>query len=835
MHLSIPMKPALLTDVKQRLRLLDVLERVAQIRLTHAQAPDFLSAALDLVLTVFDADRVYLLYPCDPEAASWSVPMERTRAPWPPLHTVGVAVPMQAEVAAELGQLLQAPTRVQIGPAPARLVPSSIAGRFLIQAQVHSVTRPEQGQPWLLGLHHCAVSQALGPDDIMLLDAVTKRIVDNLAGFTPPLKLHVSGNFRAFFEHSSLGMALIDPAGAWLEINDALCRLLNYSRAALGTKSWADLICAEDLADYQGRVQSLLRGTIQNFSLAQRVVRQDNLVLHVRYVANAVLGDDGTLRHIVVTVEDATRRQQSDTAMAQHEAQLLLLSRQSTHGMAALDRIEGAMLAVNEDGQIEFANASAREWLKSGRFIRIENEKLRLLNAADQVALSNAVTQALQAGSTTEVVSHGNGTRLDSKCWITVMPLNPQVQQAVAFSKGVALLVLHEPHVSVADVGVFLRLGYAMTAAEIRLASALACGLTPEDYAGSVGLKIPTVRSQLRSIFAKTGSQKQSDVVRLLVAAPRMRHPATTSQTPAVPPLDHQSIRALTRRLRHLEVMDRLTQISLAHESMENVLPAVLELLLEVFNSDRAWLLYPVDPDAPTWSIPMGRTRAQWPALGHEMAMTPAFSALVREQLCEKDAVQHGPGGERPVHFETAKHFSVKSQMRILLRPKIGSPWSFGLHHCADAVLHDEEDVQLFTAVAERVNNMLSAMLAIHELRVNERRLRDLFESAPVGLLNLSLDGRILSANSAMSALLGFASSQELVDANHHLALPVVFGETQLAMLLIAMRASVEWVRCECDLRAKTGAAVSVRFSGRQVVNGHGKLQCFEAFVEAII
>ena len=44
-----------------------------------------------------------------------------------------------------------------------------------------------------------------------------------------------------------------------------------------------------------------------------------------------------------------------------------------------------------------------------------------------------------------------------------------------------------------------------------------------------------------------------------------------------------------SRRLRLLDVFDRMTQVSIVSENMEEALKGVLDLVLDVFDADRAW------------------------------------------------------------------------------------------------------------------------------------------------------------------------------------------------------------------------------------------------------
>src|SRR5713101_5626886 len=58
-----------------------------------------MSDVLEVVLAVFDCDRSWLVYPCDPDAASWKVPMEHARPQFPGAFALGLELPVDPEVA----------------------------------------------------------------------------------------------------------------------------------------------------------------------------------------------------------------------------------------------------------------------------------------------------------------------------------------------------------------------------------------------------------------------------------------------------------------------------------------------------------------------------------------------------------------------------------------------------------------------------------------------------------------------------------------------------------------------------------------------------------------
>lgn len=64
---------------------------------------------------------------------------------------------------------------------------------------------------------------------------------------------------------------------------------------------------------------------------------------------------------------------------------------------------------------------------------------------------------------------------------------------------------------------------FGLSAAEARLTRALCQGNSLEEYASDQGLKLPTVRTQLRSVLAKTGTGRQATLIRLVAGIPVIR------------------------------------------------------------------------------------------------------------------------------------------------------------------------------------------------------------------------------------------------------------------------------------------------------------------------
>ena len=71
--------------------------------------------------------------------------------------------------------------------------------------------------------------------------------------------------------------------------------------------------------------------------------------------------------------------------------------------------------------------------------------------------------------------------------------------------------------------------------------------------------------------------------------------------------------KAEDERLAHLRFFESMDQVNLAMQqgtkSLEQMMSDVLDALLSIFDCDRAWLLYPCDPEAVSWRVPDGSVR----------------------------------------------------------------------------------------------------------------------------------------------------------------------------------------------------------------------------------
>ncbi len=195
----------------------------------------------------------------------------------------------------------------------------------------------------------------------------------------------------------------------------------------------------------------------------------------------------------------------------------------------------------------------------------------------------------------------------------------------------------------------------------------------------------------------------------------------------------------LKNHIDFLEILNRINHVIQQAEDAETMLSDVIEMTLSIFESDRVWLLYPCNPDAPEFRVPYESARSQYPGAkdaGLPIPMTPPMQGDIREALAAEGLpVVFGEGNQKPVSDDTLKDFGVLSQMFMSIHTKIGDPWMFGMHQCSQTRTWTDQEKRVFFEIALRITDGINGMLYKTELRESEKQLQRAQKMETVGIL----------------------------------------------------------------------------------------------------
>ncbi len=173
--------------------------------------------------------------------------------------------------------------------------------------------------------------------------------------------------------------------------------------------------------------------------------------------------------------------------------------------------LEHALVIVDEAGSVHYRNRLASALLKSaaspltvaagllgarGRELQAELHEAIRLACLQRRPSALAASQGTRAPLRLMVVPMDSASAREAAVWI-LAPQSPRL-----------------PHPRM------LAVLFGLSRAEARLALRLLAGQTPQECAREAGVGVATVRSQLHSMFAKTGARRQAELVALLARVP---------------------------------------------------------------------------------------------------------------------------------------------------------------------------------------------------------------------------------------------------------------------------------------------------------------------------
>lgn len=187
---------------------------------------------------------------------------------------------------------------------------------------------------------------------------------------------------------------------------------------------------------------------------------------------------------------------------------------------AALDRLEIAVVLVDERGGVAQCNRAAAELLDREPALRIGPAGgLEADSPEVQRRLARIVARMVGA-------SHDPASRLSEHLEVPREGTKPLRLLAVPLHGGAELtgracaVFLSDPDAGVVLPEEVLRRHYGLTHAESRVAARLLRGLGADGVAQELGVTRETVRSHIKRLYAKIGTTRQCDLVALVLRGP---------------------------------------------------------------------------------------------------------------------------------------------------------------------------------------------------------------------------------------------------------------------------------------------------------------------------
>src|SRR5436190_19764669 len=109
-------------------------------------------------------------------------------------------------------------------------------------------------------------------------------------------------------DNAAIGMAVVSVDGSWLQVNEALCKLLGYSEQELRATTFQRLTHPEDLRYVQSYIQRVLEGYIQSHEQEKRYIHEQGHTAWVQWHVSLLKDSETGTKRLFFQVQDISDR-----------------------------------------------------------------------------------------------------------------------------------------------------------------------------------------------------------------------------------------------------------------------------------------------------------------------------------------------------------------------------------------------------------------------------------------------------------------------------------------------------------------------------------------------
>lgn len=189
----------------------------------------------------------------------------------------------------------------------------------------------------------------------------------------------------------------------------------------------------------------------------------------------------------------------------------------------ALDAMSIAALLVTGSGYVRHMNQPAVKCLADGDGIILQDGRLTATNSRDAAQLDSLIAGAASsAGRLSDALPGGalKLSRLRATTPLHVIAIPAPQQSRIIDGDSLTVVFLGDTSSKLRSRATMLRSLYKLTPTECRLADLLLQGLDVREAGEQLQTTLETTRFHVKRIMAKTGTRRQSQLMRLMLSLP---------------------------------------------------------------------------------------------------------------------------------------------------------------------------------------------------------------------------------------------------------------------------------------------------------------------------
>ena len=187
----------------------------------------------------------------------------------------------------------------------------------------------------------------------------------------------------------------------------------------------------------------------------------------------------------------------------------------------AIDQLAFGVIILNERGHVIRVNETASRMMKESQLLRLVGNHLQAGEPDHELLIGKAIKSAL--GTNGNLGSAAGSLKISAEAparalYMLLKPIHDGLPEDGKPAAGLAIFLSADRLQRNLSIGAFATL-YALSRAEVALVTELLDGVSIIEASAALGISENTARVQLRSVFTKTGTHRQADLIRLVLTS----------------------------------------------------------------------------------------------------------------------------------------------------------------------------------------------------------------------------------------------------------------------------------------------------------------------------
>lgn len=217
----------------------------------------------------------------------------------------------------------------------------------------------------------------------------------------------------------------------------------------------------------------------------------------------------------------------------------------------------------------------------------------------------------------------------------------------------------------------------------------------------------------------------------------------------------------------YIDTLEKIHPIIQNANEIEKMIWDVLNVIQEVFKTDRAFLFSAPDPNENFQFPPIEVVKPEFPKISRLDIKKPAYN--YQKELFEKLNQQNKEVFTSTIlekNNDQNNNYQVNSEMIAATTSNGIITHLLGIHQCTEIREWTKLEEKLFNEISRRLGNAIKRLIYSHNLKQSEIKYKALFENAPLSYHSLNNDGNIIDVNKTWLNLLGY-NRDEVIGENY--------------------------------------------------------------------